>query len=192
MPRCSRNTWYSRNTPCIVNTSGGRGNRPRQLARIGSVLRRGLADQPRVQEPGGSTDGERGSAVVEFTFLALLLMVPVVYFIITVSQIQGGSFAVVGAADQAAKVYVAQPDEASALAAAEQAVAIALRDFGHGPEAASVGVACAPADCQSAGSAVSVTVRLRVPLPFLPFNEGFRLGATEVEASSTQLVGRFR
>jgi hypothetical protein len=29
---------------------------------------------------------ERGSAVVEFTFLALLLMVPLVYFIITVSQ----------------------------------------------------------------------------------------------------------
>lgn len=29
-------------------------------------------------------DAERGSAVVEFTFLSLLLMVPVVYFIITV------------------------------------------------------------------------------------------------------------
>src|SRR5213080_4024602 len=65
--------------------------------------------------------GERGSAVVEFTFLSLLLMVPLVYFIITVGQIQGGSFAVVGAADQAAKVFVAQPDAQSAQAAAEQA-----------------------------------------------------------------------
>src|SRR5215217_5918557 len=81
---------------------------------------------------------ERGSAVVEFTFLALLLMVPLVYFIITVSQIQGGSFAVVGAADQAAKVYIAQPDAATAQAAAEQAVAIALADFGHPVEGARV------------------------------------------------------
>lgn len=163
-----------------------------RLARVPAFLRRGLRDGEPTAESGVHAGSERGSAVVEFTFLALLLMVPVVYFIITVSQIQGGSFAVVGAADQAAKVYTAQPDEASALAAAEQAVAIALRDFGHGAEAASVAVACAPSDCQTAGSTVSVTVRLDIPLPFLPFSERFRLGATEVEASSTHLVGRFR
>jgi Flp pilus assembly protein TadG len=135
---------------------------------------------------------ERGSAVVEFTFLALLLMVPLVYFIITMSQIQGGSFAVVGAADQAAKVYIAQPDAATAQAAAEQAVAIALADFGHQPEGAQVATSCNPADCQAAGSTVTVTVSLTVPLPFLPFSDDFRLSASEVEASSMQLVGRFR
>lgn len=145
-----------------------------------------LCRQGPMQEP------ERGSAVVEFTFLALLLMVPLVYFIITMSQIQGGSFAVVGAADQAAKVYVAQPDPATAQAAAEQAVSIALADFGHEPAEASVATACAPADCHAAGTAVTVTVRLSVALPFLPFDDDFRLNATEVEASSTQLVGRFR
>ena len=74
---------------------------------------------------------EQGSAVVEFVFLSALLMVPLVYFIITVGQIQGGSFAVVGAADQAAKVYVAQPDAASGRAAAEQAVLLALADYGQ-------------------------------------------------------------
>jgi Flp pilus assembly protein TadG len=145
--------------------------------------------------PGKRTrcDGhEQGSAVVEFTFLALLLMVPVVYFIITVGQIQGGSFAVVGAADQAAKVYVAQADASSAQAAAEQAAAIALADFGHRPEEASVAMSCNPADCQAPGTAVTVTVSLTVPLPFVPFNNDFRLNATEVEASATQLVGRFR
>jgi hypothetical protein len=39
---------------------------------------------------------------------------------------------------------------------------------------------------------VTVTVNLRVPLPFVPFNDVFRLTASDVEASSTQLVGRFR
>ena len=138
----------------------------------------------------GKGPGERGSAVVEFTFLALLLMVPIVYFVITVGQIQGGSFAVVGAADQAAKVYVAQSDASTAQAAAENAVALALSDFGHQPDRASMTITCNPADCQAAGTAITVTVSLDVPLPFVPFAEG--LSATAVEASSTQLVGRYR
>ena len=140
----------------------------------------------------GRAEHEQGSAVVEFTFLALLLMVPLVYFVITVGQIQGGSFAVVGAADQAAKVYVAQPDEPAAQAAAEQAVSIALADFGHQPDKASISTMCDPADCQAPGTAVTITVSLSVPLPFAPLNSDFRLAASEVEASATQLVGRFR
>ena len=114
---------------------------------------------------------ERGSAVVEFTFLSLLLMVPLVYFIITMGQLQGGSFAVVGAADQAAKVFVAQPDAAGGRAAAEQAVLLALADHGHSAADARVETSCAPADCMAAGSAVTVTVHLTVPLPFVPFSE---------------------
>jgi hypothetical protein len=136
------------------------------------------------------SEHERGSAVVEFTFLALLLMVPLVYFVITVGQIQGGSFAVVGAADQAAKVYVAQPDAATARAAAEQAVSVALSDFGHERGRANMTTSCEPVDCRAAGSAVTVTVSLSVPLPFVPFADG--LSATEVQASATQLVGQYR
>ena len=138
-------------------------------------------------------DGQRGSAVVEFTFLGLLLMVPVVYFIITVGQIQGGSFAVVGAADQAAKVFVAQPDAASGRAAAERATTVALADYGHPAGNASVEIGCdSGGDCMAAGSAVTVTVRLTVPLPFVPFGEALRLNAGQLSASATQVVGRFR
>jgi Flp pilus assembly protein TadG len=153
-------------------------------------LRTGLSR--RLREAFSAERREDGSAVVEFTFLALLLMVPLVYFIITVGQIQGGSFAVVGAADQAAKVFVAQPDIEAAQAAAEQAALIALADFGHEAGAVQVSTSCDPADCQAAGTAVTITVNLSVPLPFVPFNDDFRLQASEVEASSTQLVGRFR
>src|SRR5947208_2932460 len=97
--------------------------------------------------PGGEQNTEQGSAVVEFIFLSLLLMVPLVYFVITVGQIQGGSFAVVGAADHAAKVYVAQPDAASGRAAAEQAVLLALADYGQPAENASIDTRCEPVDC---------------------------------------------
>lgn len=139
-----------------------------------------------------SDDGQRGSAVVEFTFLSLLLMVPLVYFIITMGQLQGGSFAVVGAADQAAKVFVAQTDADAGRAAAEQAVLLALADHGHAAANARVETSCAPADCLAAGSAVTVTVYLTVPLPFVPFSEVLNLNAGQLSASATQLVGRFR
>jgi Flp pilus assembly protein TadG len=143
--------------------------------------------------PSGPDDGaEQGSAVVEFTFLALLLMVPLVYFIITVAQIQAGSFAVVGAADQAAKVFVAQPDAASGRAAAEQAVLLALADYGYEPASARLDTSCQPADCTAPGSAVTITVQLTVPLPFVPFSEALHLNASQLTASATQLVGRFR
>ena len=146
-------------------------------------------------DPGNAEDdvGQRGSAVVEFTFLGLLLMVPVVYFIITVGQLQGGSFAVVGAADQAAKVFVAQPDAPSGRAAAEQATMVALADYGHPAGNASVEIHCdSDRDCTAAGSAVTVTVRLTVPLPFAPFGEAMPLNAGQLSASATQVVGRFR
>ncbi|MCU1515428.1 MAG: hypothetical protein JWQ75_149 [Pseudarthrobacter sp.] len=152
----------------------------------------GLMHRRRTCCPPAPTDGERGSAVVEFTFLALLLIVPLVYFIITMSQIQGASFAVVGAADQAAKVYVAHADAGSAQAAAERVVLVALADYGHPAADARITTSCEPAGCQAAGTAVTVTIRLSVPLPFVPFSEDFRLDASLVEASATQLVGRFR
>jgi hypothetical protein len=45
----------------------------------------GTADARNTADASRSDDsGQRGSAVVEFTFLGLLLMVPVVYFVITV------------------------------------------------------------------------------------------------------------
>ncbi|WP_083266628.1 hypothetical protein [Arthrobacter sp. U41] len=141
---------------------------------------------------GRPDDAERGSAIVEFTFLSLLLMVPLVYFIITMGQLQGGSFAVVGAADQAAKVFVAQTDAAGGRAAAEQAVLLALADHGHSAANARVETSCAPADCMAAGTAVTVTVHLAVPLPFVPFSEVLDLNAGQLSASATQLVGRFR
>ena len=146
----------------------------------------------RPSSPDAADRRERGSAVVEFTFLSLLLMVPLVYFIITMGQLQGGSFAVVGAADQAAKVFVAQPDPAGGRAAAEQAVLVALADHGHPAANARIETSCAPADCMAPGSAVTVTVHLTVPLPFVPFSEALNLNVGQLSASATQLVGRFR
>jgi hypothetical protein len=160
------------------------------LARFREAVRLPFPDGP---ESSGSPGGaERGSAVVEFILMALLLMVPLVYFIVTIGQIQGGSFAVVGAADQAAKVYVMQKDTSQGRVAAEQAALLTLADYGHSAEQALVDVACDRGDCLSAGAAVTVTVKLTVPLPMVPFGEALSLDAANLSASATQIVGRFR
>ncbi|WP_250545808.1 hypothetical protein [Paenarthrobacter sp. DKR-5] len=146
------------------------------------------AHPPAAEEAGV---GEEGSAVVEFVFLAVLLLVPVVYLILVVAQLQGGAYAAAGAADQAAKVFVAS-DPADAEAQAARAVALTAADFGFEARAATTQISCDPADCGAAGSAVTVTVRLAVPLPLLPSVPGLQLSASTVEASATQLQGRFR
>ncbi|MHA7238270.1 hypothetical protein [Arthrobacter sp. TMS1-12-1] len=133
---------------------------------------------------------EHGSAVVEFVFLGVLLLVPVVYLVLTVGRLQGGSFAVVGAADQAAKVYVDATTPQDADARAREAAGLALADFGFSPEEAAVDITCSE-DCLGPGTSVTVVVRLDVPLPLIPAIAGTHPSAATVGATSTQIVERF-
>ncbi|WP_159707484.1 hypothetical protein [Arthrobacter sp. 18067] len=150
----------------------------------------GVADE--IGDRNRTCQAQKGSAVVEFTFLAVLLMVPLVYFVVTVGQIQAGSFAVVGAADQAAKVFVTSTDAKGARAAAEGTVLLALKDYGHIANQASIEIACDRTDCLSAGASVTVTVDLDIPLPLMPFADSLHLNAARLSASSTQIVGRYQ
>lgn len=143
----------------------------------------------RSQTPQLINSRESGSAVVEFVFLGLLLLVPVVYFVLTLSQLQAGSFAVVGAADQAAKVYLSEESVPDAAAGARQAALLVLDDFGFDAAAAEVQIRCS-GTCLAAGSGVTVEVRLEVGLPLMPSGSGG--SAIAVDASATQLVERYR
>jgi len=139
--------------------------------------------------PDGAAGPQRGSAVVEFLFLGTLLLVPVVYFIVGIGQVQAGSFAVVSAADHGAKVFAAAGTPAEGRGRAEQAVRVAARDFGFDGGRLRVDVSCAAGPCLEPGSSVTVAVSLDVPLPFLA---GLDLSAVQVSSSATQVVGRFR
>lgn len=130
---------------------------------------------------------ESGSAVVEFIFLGLLLLVPVVYLVIAVGQVQAASFAVVGAADAAAKVYAAGPDVAGAERRAAAAAELALSDFGLPADGLLMETSCSD-ECLTPGSTVTVSVRFNVPLPGLPWANG---SPVVVDSESTQVVERF-
>lgn len=136
---------------------------------------------------------ETGSASLEFISVGLILLVPLVYLVLAMSVLQGGTFAVEGAARQAARVYVQAPSAAAAEARAERAVQVGLADYDIDVAAAEVSITCSgPAACLSRRSVVTVTVRVVVDLPFVPAvltqSHG---GSIPVEASATQTVSRF-
>ncbi|MBG6184507.1 hypothetical protein IWX65_002483 [Arthrobacter sp. CAN_A214] len=133
---------------------------------------------------------ETGSAVVEFTFLGLLLLVPVVYLVLTVGQLQGGSFAVVGAADQAAKVYADAGTAEQADVRARQAVMLAVSDFGFSGEQVLIDITCEGV-CLSPASSVTVVVELQVPLPLIPTMPGINTSVASLTSTATQIVERY-
>jgi hypothetical protein len=135
--------------------------------------------------------GEAGSAVLEFTFLGLMLLVPVVYLVLIIAQLQGGSFAVVGAADQAAKVFASSATAADAERRAQQAATLAVADFGFDPAKMRLAIDC-PTACLEPDSVVTVTVHLQVPLPLVPTMPGTGMSVATLDSSATQQIGRFR
>ena len=135
-----------------------------------------------------------GSASLEFITAGLILLLPMVYLILTMSQIQGGSFAVEGAARQAARVFVQAVTPDAGEAAAQRAVDFALTDAGLDPGTADIDVRCSPRPdtCLTRNGEVTVVVRVVVPLPMVPaaLDVAAPIGVP-LEASATQRVSRF-
>jgi Flp pilus assembly pilin Flp len=118
---------------------------------------------------------ERGSALVEFVFIAVVVFVPLVYLIAGFSAVQRGVFASTAAAREAGRALGTAPDLATGQARAERAAQLAVED--QSVDATDVRLAYAPpgADCVAAGSyqptltpgekfSVCVTVTVRIPL----------------------------
>ncbi|MCU1440102.1 MAG: putative rane/secreted protein [Rhodoglobus sp.] len=137
---------------------------------------------------------EDGSASLEFLTAGLVLLLPLVYLVLSVSVIQAAALAVEGAARQGARVFVQGLDPADAQQSAIRAVDFALADHGIEPGSASISVACEPrpAVCLTRQGFVTVAVSVSVPLPLVPpvLEGDFPLAVT-VGAQATQQVSRF-
>jgi len=133
---------------------------------------------------------DEGSALVEFTYLAVLLMVPLVYVLITVFQVQRAAFGTTEAARQGARAY----EKAAATDLGEQrardAIALALRDQGI-TDAPQVAFDC-QGPCAGPQARVKVTVTYWVKLPVLGSVFGdARRGAIRVQASHVEFADRY-
>ena len=134
--------------------------------------------------------GDDGTALLEFTALALLVMVPLVYVLLAAFQVQRAAFGVTEAARQAGRAYVLADDPGTGLARARAASDLALADQGvtgaPPPQVADPG-GLAP------GSRVVTTVRTTVTLPVLGALLPSSLApAIPVEATHVQVVDTFR
>ena len=132
--------------------------------------------------------GDGGNALIEFSYLAVLLMVPLVYVLLTVFSVQRASFGVTEAARQAGRAYATAADTTSGAARAQAAARLAMRDQG---------LACGGCLTEVDGtlapdSEVRVRVGHFVRLPVLGSFFGGERAGVRVDATHVERVDRFR
>jgi Flp pilus assembly protein TadG len=132
-----------------------------------------------------------GNALVEFTYLTVLLMVPLVYVLISVFVVQRAAFGTTEAARQAGRAFTQSTTVEEGERRATAAARLALRDQGI-TLTREVTISCLDGDCLAPGSRVRVTVRYDVRLPLLGAVFGDRSrGTIPVSASHVEYVDRF-
>ncbi|KQT89311.1 hypothetical protein ASG49_16135 [Marmoricola sp. Leaf446] len=136
---------------------------------------------------------EEGTAVIEFVWLAILLLVPLLYVVLTVFETQRAAYAASAAARSAGRAFVTSPDQASAYSRAQAAARLAYADQGL-TDAPRVQITCRPAprDCLTPGSVVRAEVRSSVDLPLLPAVFGSQTPAIRLQADHQAPYGTFR
>lgn len=124
---------------------------------------------------------EDGSAIIEFVFVAVLVMVPLVYLIVAVASVQRSQLGVTNAAREAGRAYATADSPAQGRARAQDAAAIAFADAGLATRAevrfVAAGAACDSAGVEpslDAGAEFAVCVVRRSELPAVPSIVGGR------------------
>ncbi len=137
---------------------------------------------------------ERGSGIVEFTWLCLLLLVPLVYLLLAVMDVQRASYGAAAASRAAGRAFVLSPDETTGRSRALAAVQVALADQGVDVSTADLAVSCSPRpdDCLSSGSLVSVDVTVQQAVPLAGLLVGAAAPSVRVSSSHAEPYGTFR
>lgn len=122
-------------------------------------------------------DGERGSALVEFVFIALVVFVPLIYIVAGFSAVQRGVFASTAAAREAGRAIATAPDPVTGQDRALRAAELAVEDQSIDATDVRLTYVDSGADCETGagyaptltpGEEFSVCVTVTVRIPFLP------------------------
>jgi hypothetical protein len=138
---------------------------------------------------------DRGSSSLEFITVGMIMLIPLVYLVLTMSAIQGAALAAEGAARQAARVFVQAENHPEAASSAERAIKFALDNYGIDSTDASVEILCTPdpANCLTRHGYVTVNIAVLVDLPLAPpVLSGNFPAQIPLDASATQQVSQFR
>lgn len=133
---------------------------------------------------------ESGSAIVEFVFLTIVVLVPLIYLVMTVGRIQAGTYAVTQASREAGRAFVTAEAGEDAAIRAQAAAQIAFADFGFGGDLA---IGCDGSPCLRPEGRVTTRATVSVPLPLVPdFARAVVPLQVPVSSTSVSTVDRFR
>jgi Flp pilus assembly protein TadG len=135
--------------------------------------------------------GDYGNALVEFVYLAVLLIIPLFYILLAVFQVQSAAFGVTEAARQAGRAYARASDPAAAEVVGAKAARLALQD--QGITWTGSPTFCGGGGCSLApGSTVRTSVRYTVQLPIVGGIFGKNRAGIPVTGVHTEVVDRFK
>lgn len=121
---------------------------------------------------------ERGSGVIEFVLLAVIVFVPLTYGVLAFSSVQSTVLAATDAARQAGRAIATSSEPSIALQRAEYAARLAIQTQDIDTDGIQVWTAPASSDCTStkdaypaaltSGEVFAVCVEVPIRLPLLP------------------------
>ena len=132
---------------------------------------------------------DEGTAIVEFLWLGLLLLIPLAYLILSLFQVQRTAFALTDATRAAGRAWVDAPDGADRAERGRLAAALALQDEGLTLPASGVTFDCTNACCPGTGT-LHVTLEMDVDLPGLAAI-GRDFAPIPVTAKHDEVIDRF-
>lgn len=138
------------------------------------------------------SEGERGSASIEFIVVGVAIILPLIYIAITVLTLNAAQFASHQAAREGVRAFVTSTSNASGNQRASIAANQAFADYGLAESEPEVAITCDHISCLTPGGSVSVEVTTQVPLPFVPRWGSSELVTMPITAQATLLVDQYR
>ncbi len=139
----------------------------------------------------GSGRRDDGRAIVEFVFLGVLVLVPLIYLVVIVGRIQAAAFSATTAAREAGRAFTTSSTEGEAAARARAAATLSFEDFGF-QDSSGLDLSCDGTPCLRPDGRVTATASVIVPLPLVPaFLEGALPLSVPVSSTHVSTVDRF-
>lgn len=135
---------------------------------------------------------DRGSALIEFIVIGLLLTLPVFYLVITLARLQAGTYAVAEAARESSRMFVTADSDAAGEGRARAAAAMSFADQGF-PGEGSVTMQCSKQPCLSPDAVIQGVTDLDVQLPLIPdFLRGVVPSSIHLHSRHAEVVDHYR
>lgn len=136
---------------------------------------------------------QRGSGLVEVVWIGILLLLPLLWIVLSVFEVQRGAFGTSAAARAAARAYALAPNDVVGTARARAAAEQALADQGVEVRPA-VRISCTPfpRNCHNGTSVITVRIDTEVELPLFPDILGGGAPSFALRSSHTVPIGQYQ